>query len=118
MNRFKRDQQAISAFLRSGALAPALLKEAEQLRAAAAAAAPRSATNRGTRLADSYKAEPTQSPLSPGGQARDIGRVYNDAPHALAVEFGHRSKAGNPVPGAHTLGKLIRSKSKRRRRRK
>ena len=116
MSGFKRDTQAIDAFLRSGALAPALLKEAEQLRAAAAAAAPRGATNRGTRLADSYKAETTQSPLSPGGQVRDIGRVYNDASHALAVEFGHRSRAGNPVPGAHTLGKLIGSKGKRKRR--
>ena len=116
MGGFKRDTQAIDAFLRSGALAPALLKEAEQLRAAAAAAAPRSAKNRGTRLADSYKAETTQSPLSPGGQVRDIGRVYNDASHALAVEFGHRSRAGNPVPGAHTLGKLIGSKGKRKHR--
>ena len=88
MSGFKRDTQAIDAFLRSGALAPALLKEAEQLKA----------------------------PLYQGGPVRDIGRVYNDARHALAVEFGHRSKAGNPVPGAHTLGKLIGSKSKRKRR--
>ena len=116
MNGFERDTQEIDAFLRSGALAPALLKEAEQLRAAAAAAAPRSATNRGTRLADSYKAETTKAPLRPGGPVRDMGRVYNDASHALAVEFGHRSRAGNPVPGAHTLGKLIGSKGKRKRR--
>nr|DAK95925.1 MAG TPA: putative tail-component [Caudoviricetes sp.] len=116
MSGFKRDTQAISAFLSSGALAPALLKEAEQLRAAAAAAAPRGSTDRAGRLADSYKAETTKAPLRPGGPVRDIGRVYNDARHALAVEFGHRSRAGNPVPGAHTLGKLIGSKGKRKRR--
>lgn len=116
MSGFKRDTQAIGAFLSSGALAPALLKEAEQLRAAAAAAAPRGSSDRGGHLADSYKAETAKAPIRPGGPVRDVGRVYNDAPHALAVEFGHRSKAGNPVPGAHTLGKLIGSKSKRKRR--
>ena len=56
MGGFKRDTQAIDAFLRSGALAPALLKEAEQLRAAAAAAAPRGSSDKGGHLADSYKA--------------------------------------------------------------
>mgnify|MGYP000960910223 CR=1 FL=1 len=111
MGGFKRDTQAIDAFLRSGALAPALLKEAEQLRAAAAAAAPRGSSDKGGHLADSYKAETTKAPFYQGGPVRDIGRVYNDA-----VEFGHRSKAGNPVPGAHTLGKLIGSKGKRKRR--
>lgn len=115
MSGFKRDTQAIDAFLRSGALAPALLKEAEQLRAAAAAAAPRGSSDKAGHLADSYKAETTRAPFYQGGPIRDVGRVYNDAPHALAVEFGHRSKAGNPVPGAHTLGKLIGSKSKRKR---
>lgn len=116
MSGFKRDTQAIGAFLSSGALAPALLKEAEQLRAAAAAAAPRGSSDRGGHLADSYKAETAKAPIRPGGPVRDVGRVYNDTPHALAVEFGHRSKAGNPVPGAHTLGKLIGSKGKRKRR--
>lgn len=116
MGGFKRDTQAIDAFLRSGALAPALLKEAEQLRAAAAAAAPRGSSDKGGHLADSYKAETTKAPFYQGGPVRDIGRVYNDARHALAVEFGHRSKAGNPVPGAHTLGKLIGSKGKRKHR--
>ena len=114
MGSFKRDPQAIDAFLRSGALAPALLKEAEQLRAAAAAAAPRGSSDKRGHLSDAYKAETAQAPLRPGGPVRDVGRVYNDAPHALAVEFGHRSKAGNPVPGAHTLGKLLGSKSKRK----
>ena len=116
MGGFKRDTQAIDAFLRSGALAPALLKEAEQLRAAAAAAAPRSSSDKGGHLADSYKAETAKASLYQGGPVRDVGRVYNAARHALAVEFGHRSRAGNPVPGAHTLGKLIGSKSKRKRR--
>jgi len=83
---------------------------------AAAAAAPRGSSDKGGHLADSYKAETTKAPFYQGGPVRDIGRVYNDARHALAVEFGHRSKAGNPVPGAHTLGKLIGSKSKRKRR--
>lgn len=112
-NRLVRDSAGIEAFLRSGALAPGLHQEAEQLRAAAAAAAPRGLTDS---LADSYNAETAKAPLRPGGPVRDVGRVYNDARHALAVEFGHRSKAGNPVPGAHTLGKLIGSKSKRKRR--
>lgn len=114
MGGFKRDTQAIGVFLSSGALAPALLKEAEQLRAAAAATAPRGSSDRGRRLADSYKAETTKTLLSPGGPVRDVGRVYNDAPHALAVEFGHRSRAGRPVPGAHTLRALLGARSKRR----
>lgn len=112
-NNLRRDSAGIEGFLQSGALAPGLHQEAEQLRAAAAAAAPRGLTDS---LADSYKAETTKAPLRPGGPVRDVGRVYNDAPHALAVEFGHRSRAGNPVPGAHTLGKLIGSKGKRKRR--
>lgn len=114
MGGFKRDTQAIGAFLSSGALAPALLGEAEQLRAAAAAAAPRGSSDRGRRLADSYKAETAKAPIRPGGPVRDVGRVYNDAPHALAVEFGHRSRAGKPVPGAHTLRALLGARSKRR----
>lgn len=112
-NNFRRDSAGIKGFLQSGALAPGLHQEAEQLRAAAAADAPRGLTDN---LADSYKVETTKAPLRPGGPVRDVGRVYNDAPHALAVEFGHRSRAGNPVPGAHTLGKLIGSKGKRKRR--
>lgn len=112
-NNFRRDSAGIKGFLQSGALAPGLHQEAEQLRAAAAAAAPRGLTDN---LADSYKVETTKAPLRPGGPVRDVGRVYNDAPHALAVEFGHRSRAGNPVPGAHTLGKLIGSKGKRKHR--
>lgn len=112
-NNFRRDSAGIKGFLQSGALAPGLHQEAEQLRAAAAAAAPRGLTDN---LADSYKVETTKAPLRPGGPVRDVGRVYNDAPHVLAVEFGHRSRAGKPVPGAHTLGKLIGSKGKRKRR--
>ena len=111
-NNFRRDSAGIKGFLQSGALAPGLHKEAEQLRAAAAAAAPRGLTDN---LADSYKVETTKAPLRPGGPVRDVGRVYNDAPHALAVEFGHRSRTGKPVPGAHTLRALLGARSKRRR---
>lgn len=111
-NRLVRDSAGIEAFLRSGALAPALHREAEQLRAAAAAAAPRGTAGV---LADSYKVETAKAPLRPGGPVRDVGRVYNDAPHALAVEFGHRSRSGKPVPGAHTLRALLGARSKRRR---
>ena len=111
-NNFRRDSAGIKGFLQSGALAPGLHKEAEQLRAAAAAAAPRGLTDS---LADSYKAETAKAPLRPGGPVRDVGRVYNDAPHALAVEFGHRSRTGKPVPGAHTLRALLGARSKRRR---
>lgn len=114
-NNFRRDAAGIKGFLQSGALAPGLRQEAEQLRAAAAAAAPRGLTDN---LADSYKVETTKTPLRPGGPVRDVGRVYNDAPHALAVEFGHRSRTGKPVPGAHTLRALLGARSKRRRRRK
>lgn len=111
-NNFRRDSAGIKSFLQSGALAPGLHKEAEQLRAAAAAAAPRGLTDN---LADSYKVETTKAPLRPGAPVRDVGRVYNDSPHALAVEFGHRSKTGKPVPGAHTLRALLGARSKRRR---
>ena len=106
-NNFRRDSAGIKGFLQSGALAPGLHKEAEQLRAAAAAAAPRGLTDS---LADSYKAETTKAPLRPG-----VGRVYNDAPYALAVEFGHRSRTGKLVPGAHTLRAILGARSKRRR---
>ena len=114
-NNFRRNTAGIKGFLQSGALAPGLRQEAEQLRAAAAAAAPRGLTDN---LADSYKVETTKAPLRPGGPVRDVGRVYNDAPHALAVEFGHRSRTGKPVPGAHTLRALLGARSKRRRRHK
>lgn len=110
-NNFRRDSAGIQGFLQSGALAPGLHQEAEQLRAAAAAAAPRGLTDN---LADSYKVETTKAPLRPGGPVRDVGRVYNDAPHVLAVEFGHRSRAGKPVTGAHTLRALLGARSKRR----
>ena len=110
-NNFRRDSAGIKGFLQSGALAPGLHQEPEQLRAAAAAAAPRGLTDN---LADSYKVETTKAPLRPGGPVRDVGRVYNDAPHVLAVEFGHRSRAGKPVPGAHTLRALLGARSKRR----
>lgn len=111
-NRLVRDSAGIEAFLSSGALTPALRREAEQLRAAAAAAAPRGVTGV---LANSYKAETTQAPLRPGGPVRDVGRVYNDAPHALTVEFGRRARTGKPVPGAHTLRALLGARSKQRR---
>ena len=42
------------------------------------------------------------------GPDRLIGRVYNDAPHAAAVEYGYSGRSGSPGRNAHhTLARAV-----------
>lgn len=113
--RFEISARGLQALLTSPAMSSAMVREAQGLRAAAEAAAPR----RTGRLASSYTVEPVEVETA---YARDgtpvrraAGRLTNQAPHALALEFGHRAPDGAPVPGAHTLGLLAGNRSARKR---
>lgn len=112
--RFEISARGLQALLTSPAMASAMVREAEGLRAAAEAAAPR----RTGRLASSYTVEPVEVETAYGRDGapvrRAAGRLSNQAPHALAIEFGHRARDGTPVPGAHTLGLLAGNRSARR----
>lgn len=112
--RFEISARGLQALLTSPAMASAMVREAQGLRAAAEAAAPR----RTGRLASSYTVEPVEVTTAYGRDGvpvrRAAGRLANTAPHALAIEFGHRAPDGAPVPGAHTLGLLAGNRSARR----
>lgn len=113
--RFEISARGIQALLTSPAMSSAMVREAQVLRAAAEAAAPR----RTGRLASSYTVEPVEVETAYGRDGtpvrRAAGRLANTAPHALAIEFGHRAPDGAPVPGAHTLGLLAGNRSARKR---
>ena len=104
---------AIEALLQSASIREAMVSEAESLRAAAAAAAPK----RDRVLAESYTVEAVTASVKTrrnGTSRRAAGRVANDAPHAVPIEFGHFTKDGRRVPAQHTLGKLAGSRSARK----
>lgn len=113
--KFEISARGLQALLTSPAMASAMVREAQGLRAAAEAAAPR----RTGRLASSYTVEPVEVTTAYGRDGtpvrRAAGRLSNTAPHALAIEFGHRAPDGTPVPGAHTLGLLAGNRSARKR---
>ncbi|MBS4999075.1 MAG: hypothetical protein KHZ32_03450 [Actinomyces sp.] len=112
--KFVRNDASIEALLQSEAISRAMVSEAEAVRAAAAAAAPK----RERVLAEAYKVEAVTATVKTrrnGSSRRAAGRVINDAPHAVPVEFGHFTADGRRVPGRHTLGKLAGSKRARRR---
>lgn len=109
-----RNNLSIEALLQSEAISRAMVSEAEAVRAAAAAAAPK----RDRVLAEAYKVEAVTATVKTrrnGTSRRAAGRVTNDATHAVPVEFGHFTKDGRRVPAQRTLGKLAGSKSARRR---
>ena len=109
-----RNNLSIEALLQSEAISRAMVSEAEAVRAAAAAAAPK----RDRVLAESYTVEAVTATVKTrrnGSSRRAAGRVTNDAAHAVPVEFGHFTKDGRRVPAQRTLGKLAGSKSARRR---
>ena len=112
--KFEISPRGLQALLTSPAMASAMVREAQGLRAAAEAAAPRHTG----RLASSYTVEPVEVETAYGRDGapvrRAAGRLANTAPHALAIEFGHRAPDGAPVPGAHTLGLLAGNRSARR----
>lgn len=113
--KFEISARGLQALLTSPAMSSAMVREAQVLRAAAEAAAPR----RTGRLASSYTVEPVEVETAYGRDGtpvrRAAGRLSNTAPHALAIEFGHRAPDGAPVPGAHTLGLLAGNRSARKR---
>ena len=102
--KFVVSSASIEALLQSASISEAMVSEAESLRAAAAAAAP----NRVEAVSATVKTRRNGSSL------RAVGRVVNDAPHAVPIEFGHFARDGHRVPGHHTLGKLAGSKRARR----
>ena len=111
--KFVRNDVSIEALLQSEAIGRAMVSEAEAVRAAAEAAAPK----RDRVLSDAYKVEAVTATVKTrrnGSSRRAAGRVTNDAPHAVPVEFGHFTRDGRRVPGRHTLGKLAGSKRARR----
>lgn len=111
--KFVVSSAAIEALLQSASISEAMVSEAEAVRAAAAAAAPK----RDRVLASAYRVEAVTATVKTrrnGSSRRAAGRVANDAPHAVPVEFGHFTRDGRRVPGRHTLGKLAGSKRARR----
>ena len=109
--KFVRNDVSIEALLQSEAIGRAMVSEAEAVRAAAEAAAPK----RDRVLSDAYKVEAVTATVKTrrnGSSRRAAGRVTNDAPHAVPV--GHFTRDGRRVPGRHTLGKLAGSKRARR----
>lgn len=112
--KFVRNDASIEALLQSEAIGRAMVSEAEAVRAAAAAPAPK----RDRVLSDAYKVEAVTATVKTrrnGTSRRAAGRVTNDAPHAVPVEFGHFTKNGRRVPAQRTLGLLAGSKRARRR---
>lgn len=111
--KFVVSSASIEALLQSASISEAMVSEAESLRAAAAAAAPK----RDRVLTDAYRVEAVTATVKTrrnGASRRAVGRVVNDAPHAVPVEFGHFARDGRRVTGHHTLGKLAGSKRARR----
>ncbi|WP_315298302.1 HK97 gp10 family phage protein [uncultured Actinomyces sp.] len=78
---------------------------AEQVRDQAVAYTPHSSGV----LESSYEVEVTEDKAGTKTK-RAVGRVVNTSPYALAVEFGHASRRGTPVPPARPLGRAVRSK--------
>ena len=110
---FGRNDASIEALLQAAASGRARVSEAEAVRAAAAAAAPK----RDRVLADAYKVEAVMAEVPTrrnGTSRRAAGRVINDAPHAVPVEFGHFTKNGRRVPAQRTLGMLAGSRRARK----
>lgn len=111
--KFVRNSLSIEALMQSEAMGRAMVSEAEAVRAAAAAAAPK----RDRVLSAAYKVEAVTATVKTrrnGSSRRAAGRVTNDATHAVPVEFGHFTKDGRRVPAQHTLGKLAGSRSARK----
>lgn len=108
-----RNNLSIEALLQSEAISEAMVREAEAVRAAAAAAVPK----RDRVLAEAYKVEAVMAEVPTrrnGTSRRAAGRVINDAPHAVPVEFGHFTKNGRRVPAQRTLGLLAGSRRARK----
>lgn len=108
-----RNILSIETLLQSEAIGRAMVSEAEAVRAAAAASAPK----RDRVLAEAYKVEAVMAEVPTrrnGTSRRAAGRVYNDAPHAVPVEFGHFTKNGRRVPAQRTLGLLAGSRRARK----
>lgn len=111
--KFVRNSPSIEAFMQSEAMGRAMVSEAEAVRAAAAAEAPK----RDRVLAEAYKVEAVMAEVPTrrnGTSRRAAGRVTNDAPHAVPVEFGHFTKEGRRVPAQRTLGLLAGSRRARK----
>ena len=108
-----RNNPSIEALLQSEAISRAMVSEAEAMRAAAAVEAPK----RDRVLAEAYKVEAVMAEVPTrrnGTSRRAAGRVINDAPHAVPVEFGHFTKNGRRVPAQRTLGLLAGSRRARK----
>lgn len=111
--KFVRNSLSIEAFLQSEAISRAMVSEAEEVREAAEAAAPK----RDRVLAEAYWVEDVTATVKTrrnGTSRRAAGRVINDAPHAVSVEFGHFTKKGRRVPAQRTLGLLAGSRRARK----
>lgn len=111
--KFVLNGLSIEALMQSPAMSRAMVSEAEEMCAAAEAAAPK----RDRVLAEAYWAEDvtvTVKTRRNGTSRRAAGRVINDAPHAVSVEFGHFTKNGRRVPAQRTLGLLAGSRRARK----
>lgn len=111
--KFVRNSPSIEALMQSEAMGRAMVSEAEAVRAAAAAAAPK----RDRVLAEAYKVEAVMAEVPTrrnGTSRRAAGRVTNGTPHAVPVEFGHFTKEGRRVPAQRTLGLLAGSRRARK----
>jgi hypothetical protein len=111
--KFVRNSLSIEALMQSSAMSQAMVREAAAVRAAAEASAPK----RDRVLADAYKVEAVTATVKTrrnGTSRRAAGRVTNDAPYAVPVEFGHFTTDGRRVPAQRTLGLLAGSRRARK----
>ena len=102
---FKHNGAMARQILTSVPIRAAVQATAEQVRDQAIAYTPSSSGV----LASSYEVEVTEDKAGTKTK-RAVGRVVNTSPYALAVEFGHASRRGAPVPPARPLGRAVRSK--------
>lgn len=102
---FKHNGAMARQILTSVPIRAAVQATAEKVRDQAIAYTPRSSGV----LASSYEVEVTEDKAGTKTK-RAVGRVVNTSPYALAVEFGHASRRGTPVPPARPLGRAVRSK--------
>lgn len=105
---FVVDKRGLGSFLVSAPMRAAMTAAGRDVAAEAARTAPRQTGA----LAGSFDVTPTTTRVKTrdGTQERASGRVSTTVSHAPAAEFGHRA-GPSLVPGAHTLGRLARTKA-------
>lgn len=107
---FVPNEAGIAALLVSPAMSSAMYAAGQDVAEAAARRVP----HRAGALAAAFRVESATATIRTrrGGQSqRASGRVVNDQPYALAVEFGYTDAAGRQHTGTHVLGALAATRA-------